>query len=111
MKAFRMNWAVFQICGICPITLDASKSIEAFARIFAIFNVTAELLSVSSSLTFGISNLGADLEGSVHALCHQAAAAITVLYMIFVSFLKRQQIISFFEKTQELCDTNGKSVY
>lgn len=106
MKPFEKNWTVFQMCGICPILSNASGSFKILARFFTVFNITAELLSVSSSLVFGIRNLGVDLEGSVHALCHQAAAAVTVLYMILMAYLKRDKIVRLFVRTQQLCEEN-----
>lgn len=107
MNAFALNWKVFQLCGICPVTKDASISFKTAAILFTVFNITAEVLSLSSSLTFGIESFTIDLEGAVHALCHQAAAATTVLYMMFVAYLKRNQIIRLFERTQQLCDKYG----
>lgn len=109
MKPFQKNWTVFQIIGICPVPFDASGSFKIIAAIFTVFNISAELLSVTSSLVFGIRNLGVDLEASVHALCHQAAAAVTVLYMILIAYLKRDKIIRLFEKTQQLCEANETS--
>lgn len=107
MVAFALNWTVFQLCGICPVPSSASASFKTVAILFAVFNVTAEVLSLSSSLTFGIESFAIDLEGAVHALCHQAAAATTVLYMMFVAYLKRAQIVRLFERTQQLCDKHG----